>query len=287
MDFYSLKIFLAVVETGSFTRAAKKLNCVQPNVTAHIKKLENTLGTQLFYRENRQITLTAPGREFVRHARQIFKLVRDTETQFLSSNVSGVLNLGVTQTVATAWLPRILRSYIQEHPDVEINVQSMFVETMTTQLLNHELDCVLTDSLIEHPHLDCRFSKEQRLTLVRSTDTPQTPETGTTILSFSKASHYRAILLDHLRQQHITVARELILKGMDAVLACVIGGVGISLLPEAVVRQPHISPYVKATPLTGITKKVGIVTHRNNVETAAQKALIQTAQSIINQDNVE
>ena len=283
MDLYDLKCFLAVVETGGITQAAKKLNCVQPNVTAHIKKLEDQLGVQLFYRESRKVILTAQGRELIGSAKQLIKLAHDTETKFARQHTSGVLTLGVTQTAATAWLPRILKAFIDEYPDVEINVHSLFVETMTAQLLNHELDCVLTDLSIEHPLLHYRFSQSQRLMLVHAVDFPESWQDGVTVLSFSRESHYRAILLDHLRCRKVPMLRELTLKGMDAVLACLVGGLGISLLPESVTRLPYIAPHIKAIPLVEVEGRVGILTHVRNVETAAQRAFVSLAQEIISQ----
>ncbi len=281
MDISGLKVFLAVAETAGFTRAAHRLHCVQPNVTAQIKKLEENLGVRLFYRESRQVKLTAHGRELVGRARQILAMVRDTESRFTRQAPAGQLNLGVTQTAAAALLPEILRTYIRDCPEVEINVQSLFVETMTTQLLNHELDCALTDLSIEHPLLRYRLSRPQRLMLVHAVDYPCSPHEPVTVLSFSRASRYRRLLLAYLRRLRIPVARELTLKGMDAVISCLIGRVGVSLLPEAVTRLPHLTPHINAITLDEAEGRVGVLTHINHVETAAQSVFMRLAQSVI------
>lgn len=281
MEIYDLMVFMAVVETGGFTQAAERLNCVQPNVTARIKKLEATLGAQLFYREHRGVTLTANGRDLIGQAKQIIRLAKDTETKFSQNEISGLLNLGVSQTAATAWLPRILEAFIRQYPEVEINVQSLFVETMTAQLLNHELDCAITDVSIEHPRLKYAFSRLERLMLVHAQNYQFAPEAEVTVLTFSKAGQYRRILYNYLHRQQINVGRELTLRGMDAVLACIIGGVGISLLPESVVELPHIAPYVKAIQVGSNEGRVGILMHVNNVETAALQAYVTLAQETI------
>lgn len=166
MEIYDLKVFMAVVETGGFTVAAKKLNCVQPNVTARIKKLEEMLTVQLFYRENRGVTLTANGRDLIAKAKQIIRLAKETEAGFSQKNISGIVNIGVSQTAASAWLPQILKEFMEKYPEVELNTRSLFVETMIVQLLNHELDCALTDIQIQHPKLTYSFSRSEPLMLV-------------------------------------------------------------------------------------------------------------------------
>ncbi|MEN8188405.1 MAG: LysR family transcriptional regulator [Thermodesulfobacteriota bacterium] len=281
MEIYDLMVFLTVVESGGFTRAAEKLNCVQPNVTARIKKLESTLDAQLFYRENRGVTLTANGRELIGQAKQIVRLAKDTETRFSQNEISGLLNIGVSQTAATAWLPKILQAFIKHYPEVEINVQSLFVETMTAQLLNHQLDCALTDISIAHPKLNYGFSRPEKLMLVHGVDYEFSAQAEVTTLTFSRASQYRRILYEHLNHLQVNVTRELTLKGMDAVLACIIGGVGVSLLPESVSALPHIAPHINSVPLENSEGRVGILTHVNNVETAALHAFMSVAREII------
>ena len=277
MELYDLTVFLAVVETGGFTQAAKKLHCVQPNVTARIKKLETSLGTQLFYRENRGVTLTTHGRELIGQAKQIIRLASDTETRFQREEVTGQLNVGVSQTAATAWLPKILQPFMEQYPQVDINVQSLFVESMTTKLLNHELDCAISDIAIAHPNVHYVYSRPERLMVTHAKSYQLTTKTKITTLNFSRASHYRRILYDYLEKEELPVAREITLKGMDAVLACVLGGVGVSLLPESVVNLHYIAPHVEAVALDGVAGKVGILTHTNNVETAALSAFMDLA----------
>ena len=281
MELYDLTVFMAVVDTGGFTLAAKQLNCVQPNVTARIKKLETSLGVQLFYRENRGVSLTASGRELIGEAKQLLHLAANTKARFSNKHVSGVLNLGVSQTAATAWLPGILREFMKNYPDVEINVQSLFMASMTAQLLNHELDCALTDIPVEHPRLRYTFSHPQQLMLVSARDYQISAGTEVTVLNFSKVSQYRRILYDSLHNQHIRITHELILKGMDAVLSCIIGGLGVSVLPKSVTSLPHIAPYITAQPIQGKKGKAGIVCHVNNIETPALQAFTELTQKTI------
>lgn len=282
MELYDLKMFLAVAEEGGFTRAAEKMHCVQPNVTARIKKLEETLGVVLFYRQNRKVLLTPHGKELMVRAKQILRMAADTENSFAADKPVGVLNLGVTQTSSTAWLPEILRRFTKEYPDVEINVNSMFVETIINQLTHHELDCALMEIPTEHSQLAFDYNIPQRLMLVYAKEYDYRPQDGITALSFSKVCTYRKVMYDHFVNKQINVERELILRGMDAVLACVIGGVGVSLLPESVAKMPHVAPHICAHSLGEATHgNMTVLRHKNTVRTAQEQAFSKVAKDVL------
>ncbi|MCD4689529.1 MAG: LysR family transcriptional regulator, partial [Desulfuromonadaceae bacterium] len=75
MDLGALRIFLAVAEEGSISRAAERLHYVQSNVTTRIRRLEENLGTSLFIRTGRGMVLTSAGQNLLGYARQILRTV--------------------------------------------------------------------------------------------------------------------------------------------------------------------------------------------------------------------
>src|SRR3546814_7626941 len=82
MDRYQIRYFLAVVETGNFSKAAARVNVAQPTLSVGIAKLEAALGAKLFQRSSRRVHLTDSGSRFLPHARQImqdYNLARSEE----------------------------------------------------------------------------------------------------------------------------------------------------------------------------------------------------------------
>lgn len=77
MDFNELRIFKAVAEEGNVSRAAERLNCVQSNVTARIRQLDESLKVTLFHRKSRGVSLTAAGRVLLDYAERIMVLVSE------------------------------------------------------------------------------------------------------------------------------------------------------------------------------------------------------------------
>ncbi|KPF90365.1 hypothetical protein IP81_15590 [Novosphingobium sp. AAP83] len=109
-----LRQFLALVETGNFTRAAERLGVAQPTLSAAIAELERMAGTLLFQRERRQVRLTEAGAKLVAHARAIEREFRAAEAAFDDAPAPlSPLRLGVIPSIATASLALIARAWTE------------------------------------------------------------------------------------------------------------------------------------------------------------------------------
>lgn len=112
-----LRQFLAVVETGNFTRAAERLAISQPTLSAAIAELERLAGTRLFLRERRQVRLTEAGARLVNHARSIEREFRAAEAAFAEAPVPlSPLRLGVLPSIATLALSSLARRHAGPQP---------------------------------------------------------------------------------------------------------------------------------------------------------------------------
>ena len=161
-----------MADEQGFTAAAKKLNFVQPNVTGRIKKLEEELGVQLFYRKNRKVSLTPYGRQFHGYAERIIRLSREAVRSLQSGTPSGPLSIGVTQTVASAYLPEILRVYHSRFPEVELTVRTIFHNSLHDCLLDHTVDYALVEIPVDHPELVIEHAWPQKLVIVSAPNYP-------------------------------------------------------------------------------------------------------------------
>jgi DNA-binding transcriptional LysR family regulator len=268
MELSDLRIFMAVADELGFTAAAKKLNFVQPNVTGRIKKLEEELGVQLFYRKNRKVSLTPYGRQFHGYAERIIRLSREAVRSLQSGTPSGPLSIGVTQTVASAYLPEILRVYHSRFPEVELTVRTIFHNSLHDCLLDHTVDYALVEIPVDHPELVIEHAWPQKLVIVSAPNYP-VKDNGVTALVFSSTCPYFHAMLDAFQRENIVVARQLKLLNVDAVLACAMGGVGVTVLPQQLVNRDHIAPFVRTRPIAweaGNTS-IKLVRHKESTET--------------------
>src|SRR5579883_3032512 len=122
LDVGAVRAFLAVVETGGFTRAAARLNRTQSAVSMQIRRLEESLGGRLFA-DRKQLTLTLAGERFLPHARKIVALNDEAISNGDIHSISGRVTIGTPDDYAGSFLPSVLKKLATTHPRVEVNVE--------------------------------------------------------------------------------------------------------------------------------------------------------------------
>src|SRR5262249_42264731 len=152
LENFRLKVFRAVAEHLNFHKAAEHLFLTQPAVTLQIKALESDLGVRLFNRSASGISLTRQGTVLLSYAIKVADLVSEAERELDSGEdkVAGELSLGVSTTIAQYILPRLLRAFLDEYPNVQFSLHS----GNTSAIVQLLLDGKVSLGLIEGPARD-------------------------------------------------------------------------------------------------------------------------------------
>lgn len=119
-----LVVFEAAARNGSFTRAAQELNVQQPAVSAAIRQLEDSLGVQLFQRSHRRITLTNAGNRLFADVTRAFEHLAQSAASISQASGSDHVTLSASSAFNNYWLLPRLRSFQQQHPDIDLRLQS-------------------------------------------------------------------------------------------------------------------------------------------------------------------
>ncbi|KAF0280581.1 LysR family transcriptional regulator [Spiribacter aquaticus] len=143
LDMEILRTFLAISETGSFSRAAQQIHRTPSAVSMQIKRLEEMLGRALFVREPRQVHLTPEGETMLGYARQLLEINDEAVGQFLSPQVGGTVRLGAPDDLGTRVLPGILSLFSRSYPAVQVNVRVGRSPDLMRRLDIGELDIAL------------------------------------------------------------------------------------------------------------------------------------------------
>ncbi len=124
MDIQNLRAFALVAEESSFSRAAEKLHLTQPAVSKRVALLEQELGTGLFDRIGRSVSLTEAGRALLPHARAIERelLAAEQSVRDLAGEVAGRLRLATSHHIGLHRLPTVLSRFSREFPAVQIDI---------------------------------------------------------------------------------------------------------------------------------------------------------------------
>ncbi len=138
-----LRTFVAIAESGSFTRAAQQVFRTPSALSMQIKRLEETLGQTLFVREARHVRLTPQGEVLLSFGRRLLKLNEEAVSQFLAPTLEGKVRFGTPDDVGTRILPGLLAQFARSHPGVQVDVVVDRSASLIDQLDNDELDLTL------------------------------------------------------------------------------------------------------------------------------------------------
>ena len=138
-----LRAFVAVSETGGFTRAARRLNLTQPAVSHQIRRLEEQVGRGLIRRTTRRLTLTDDGEDLLLHAREILAGLDALAQRFRPSPVSGVVRFGAPEAFMGERLPALLCQFSRAFPAVRLDVHVSTYLDLSTMIAAEELDLAL------------------------------------------------------------------------------------------------------------------------------------------------
>ncbi len=242
MDVADLKVFEAVARHGSMNRAAAELHTVQSNVTARIRSLEREIGVALFQRHVRGVSLTPAGQRMLPHAARIAKLLADARLAALDDGPpAGALALGTLETTAALRLSPILSNFARIYPQVRLSLTTGTSCSLTEEVAACRLDGAFVAGPVEHPELHAEMIFQEELVLVtprnlRSMDALRAVPDLKTIV-FRLGCSYRQRLEALLAEMGIVTATPLEFGSLDAIIACVAAGIGVTLLPRGVVSS--------------------------------------------------
>lgn len=124
LDIPLLKSYVAVVECGSFTRAAERLNLTQSAISLHVRRLEQETGHRLLERNSRAVALTAEGELLLSYAHRILALHDEARSRMGQPLLSGAIRFGVPDYIATHRVPKLLAQFHRAHPQVMLEVST-------------------------------------------------------------------------------------------------------------------------------------------------------------------
>ncbi len=145
MNIKDLQYLVAVADLQRFGRAAERCHVSQPTLSMQLKKLEETLGLQLFERQPKHVMPTSAGEQVIAQARVVLQDIEALTVlaQQIRAPLSGTFHLGAIPTLGPYLLPRVLPYFKQQLPNLRFQLQEMQTHTLITQLKQGQLDAIL------------------------------------------------------------------------------------------------------------------------------------------------
>ncbi|CAI8957378.1 LysR family transcriptional regulator [Pseudomonas koreensis] len=289
MEFSQLRIFQAVAEEGSITRAAERLHRVPSNLSTRLKQLEEQLGVELFVRERQRLQLSPAGKVLLDYTGKLFALRDQASAAVMGGQPAGDFVLGTLYSTAAIHLPALLARYHKQYPAVNLQVQSGPSGELLEGLVSGRLDAALVDGPPQLAGIDGVPLCDERLVLISEADHPPIRSAkeveGRAVFTFRHGCAYRARLEAWFVHYQAAMGRAMEIESYQGMLACVIAGSGVALMSESMLASlpgresvavhPLAEPFASAT--TWLMWRKGMVGANLNAWIEQQQALYPVA----------
>lgn len=279
MESADLRIFQIVAREGTITKAAARLGYVQSNVTARIRQLEAELGTGLFYRHNRGMTLTSSGKMLLDYADKILGLLDEAAAALsFSGEPTGPLLIGSTQTTAAVRLPKLLSKYYELYPKVELTLTTDLSDRLAEKVLQYELDVAFGHFRFSHDELATIPVYDEEVVVISPPGIDNLDEAlAKPSLVYSRGCSYREMLENLQHAQGRTYLGTMEFGTLEAILGGVSAGLGISLVPRSIAEKPEQDGTVRIHQVPEAMRhmKTELIYRKNAHPTSALRALME------------
>jgi DNA-binding transcriptional LysR family regulator len=249
IDLDTLDIFRTVVQEGGVIRAAAKLNRVQSNVTTRIKQLEERLGTRLFRKQGRSLTLSPEGELLLSYAQRLFRIADEAEHELRSGKPMGVFRIGSLESTAGSRLAPILSKFHRLYPGVVVELVTGTTGALIQRVGHFEIEAAFVSEPFTAPGLNAAKVFEEELVLITSRDMPDVTRpsqlAGHTLIAFMNGCSYRKRMEEWLGSGAVMPARTLEFASYQAMIACVAAGTGYALVPRSLLASLRAGGEVK------------------------------------------
>jgi DNA-binding transcriptional LysR family regulator len=247
LNLHLVRVFSAVADHGSFSRAAEALHVSQPAVSRGVAELERQVGTPLLDRSGRRVTTTDAGALLHEHAVRLFAIERSAENALaeVAGLARGQLTIGASTTIGIYLLPAVLGTFHRRHPGIRLVLDIGNTAQVVERLRTAPLDAAFVEGPVDGPDLEVAPWRPDRLVVVAAPGHPlggRGPVAidalmGELFVLRERGSGTRDVVDEALRHlgREVRVAMEL--GSTEAVKQAVAASLGVSIIPVATIGQ--------------------------------------------------
>lgn len=287
MTIIQLETFLKITETRSFTAAAGLLGYAQSTVTTQIKQLEEELGCLLFERLGKTVVPTAEGERLAAYAEKMVQLQREIRLEVpAAQGTSGLIRLGVSESLCYNRLPQVLLRFKQRYPAVEIQLSFIMHDTFPALLKKGMLDIAWSlNPPMDYPELELLYDRPETLGFYAHPDHPLARKKRISekdlaevpLLLTSHSCSFRHMLLEDLAGASVVPRIALETSSKEILKQFAANGLGVAFMPDMVIRDEVRAKQLKRLEWNGADFPVRsrLYVHRDKHMNTAIRALAE------------
>lgn len=283
MDINTMKAFVAVAETNSFSLAAERIFLTQSAVSKRIATLEEELGVKLFDRIGKSTSLNEAGRKLLPRANNMLQEMEDIRRSIsnLSGDVTGNLTMGISHHIGLHRIPQILREFRLMHPDVQFDIRFLGSEAACHAVAQGKLEMgIVTLPTDTPPNLNITRLWHDPLQFVVSREHPLAQIKQPTLedlvihpaLLPGVGTYTRNILEQALAPLDLKIYAAISTNYLETLKTMTTTGIGWSLLPEIMIENSEL--YVIRIQGLNLSRTLGVVTHSARTLSNAANAML-------------
>jgi LysR family transcriptional regulator, transcriptional activator of the cysJI operon len=288
-----LQVFHTVARLLSFTKAADALHMTQPAVTFQVRQLEEYFNTRLFDRTHNRINLTPVGECVFLYAEQIFERYAEMENAVkeMTGDVSGVLLIGASTTIAEYMLPALLGDFKRKYPDVRIRLRVSNTEGIVAMVEDNVIDLGVVEAPVGNKSLAVELCSMDQLVAVVAPDHELAVLNSVSIqdllacpyISREEGSGTREVIAAYVSEQGIpwenmNIVMEL--GSSEAIKGTVAAGLGVAILSASSLQKEVQLGTLKVLPLTpALERPFSFVHQKQKFRLRAMEELLKFARA--------
>lgn len=233
MTLDQLKTFLWVSRLGGVRKAAQQMNITQPAVSGRIAALEESLGTTLFDRTHRGVSLTKQGVLLRDYAEKIADTIERIKSNVVpAESVNSLLRIGVAETIVQLWLPSFLSALYDLYPNLNVEISVDVTVDLREQLMDRSLDIAILMGPVSEFSIDNIELPPVELAWFATTATPLPKLGSTPIISYNRNSRPYRELRSQLTTRYGDDIKIFPSSSIYAGLEMVASGIGVGMFPR-------------------------------------------------------
>jgi len=266
VDLDRLRIFQAVAQARSFTRAAEIVHLTQPGISKHIRQMEKYYGVPLFDRLGRKVALTQAGEILFEATQEIMALAGAAEEriQELAGMRAGRLRLGASFPIGVYILPRVLAAFRKNYPNVEVTLNISTSEEIEAEVLANKLDIGLVSGAVHDAKLLAKQFMVDELVVIMPSDHKWSRKSRIhpqdlleeTFIWAAPGAGIRTVVEERLKAKGLTLQKVVDFVNLEGVKHAVEAGLGISIQPRSIAEREMAAGSLRALRLADMDPKI-------------------------------
>ena len=288
MSLRRLRTLVAIADTDTFSAAADVVHVTHAAVSQQMQGLEEDLGVKLFDRSSRTPKLTPAGRQIVAKARILVSDYDNLVPSVLNDDgLHGVIKLGVLRTTLTGLVPQAMAALKEKYPEIGLHLRPGLTATLFAEIERNNLDAAITTK----PHLlpsgvvfrELAVEPMQLIAAIEETSDDAVALLKTRpFIRFDRTAVVGALIENWILSKRIQVNEMIELDSPEAIASMVHANLGVSIVPNLVVKPPEAIPVKRLSLGPDAPKRtLGLVYREDQLKTRALDELFEALSGVV------